>query len=119
MNNKKLGNNFEREFVELLASKGYWVHFMTPDKNGKQPCDIIACKDGTPFLIDCKTSAKKVFPFSRLEDNQVCAFEKFGSTGNSKRFVAIKFEDKIYFVHYLLLKNLKKVELTDEFLFKE
>ena len=45
MNNKQAGNEFEREFCEILASDGFWAHFMGGNKNG-QPADIIAVKIG-------------------------------------------------------------------------
>ena len=67
MNNKRLGTAFEREFCELLAARGFWVHFMSPSASGAQPCDIIACRNNTPYLFDCKTCEKDTFLISRLE----------------------------------------------------
>ena len=49
MNNKIIGTAFEKEMCELLANRGYWVHFITPDNRGAQPFDIIAVKDGKAF----------------------------------------------------------------------
>ena len=37
MNNKKKGTAFEKEMCDLLAIKGYWVHFIAPDARGAQP----------------------------------------------------------------------------------
>ena len=68
MNNKKLGTAFENEFCELLASKGWWAHFLSPSVSGSQPFDVIACKDKSCMVFDCKTSAKHIFPYTRLED---------------------------------------------------
>ena len=34
MNNKQAGNEFEREFCEMLSSDGFWAHFMGGSKNG-------------------------------------------------------------------------------------
>lgn len=119
MNNKRLGTAFEREFCELLAARGFWVHFMSPSASGAQPCDIIACKNNTPFLIDCKTSADKIFRINRLEDNQRLAFYKFQKAGNYNCFVAVKYQERVYMLDYELLEKFDKLELTNEFLFEE
>ena len=120
MNNKRLGTAFEREFCELLAARGYWVHFMAPSASGAQPCDIIACKNDVPFLFDCKTCKKNVFPLSRLENNQILAFDRFLKTGNNFAFIAVKHDNKIYVIpYYMLLKEKGGVRLYDFFEAKE
>ncbi len=111
MNNKKLGTAFEREAVKRLSEKGYWVHFITPSSNGSQPFDIIASKDDKPFVADCKTSATKYFNFSRLEENQVMAFDLWLARGNNGAFVLIKYAGGIYKIPYRMLKGLKKINL--------
>lgn len=113
MNNKKLGTEFEGEAVTLLSRMGYWVHFITPDASGKQPFDIIASKDNFPIAVDCKTSANKWFNISRLEDNQITAFELWLDRGNEHAFVLIKYNDKIYCIPYRMLKGLKRINLED------
>ena len=113
MNNKKLGTEFEREVVKLLSQKGYWVHFITPDASGKQPFDIIASKDNSPIVGDCKTNATKWFNISRLEDNQITALDLWLRTGNSRAFVFIKYNDKIYCIPYRMLQGLKRINLED------
>lgn len=118
MNNKKLGSEFEKEFCELLKNHGFWVHFCTPSPNGSQPCDVIAIKNGEAYLIDCKTSIKEKFSVTRLEDNQLLAFEKWGRCGNKNRFIAVKYDNKVYMLPYLLLKEMKRLVLIDEFLFE-
>ena len=97
MNNKKLGNNFEKEYAEILRRKGYWVTFLTPKQNiGSQPCDLIAIKDDKPILIDCKTCKTHLFPISRIEENQRQAFKRYTKCGNTKFILAIKYNNKIY-----------------------
>lgn len=113
MNNKRLGTAFEREAVKRLSEQGYWVHFITPDSSGKQPFDIIASKDDKPFVADCKTSATKYFNFSRLEENQIMAFDLWLARGNNGAFVLIKYADSIYKIPYRMLKGLKKINLED------
>lgn len=113
MNNKRLGARFEREMCEKMSKAGYWVHFISPDRSGAQPFDIIGTRYGIAFAIDCKTSSKRLFPLTRLEDNQIMAFEKWMECGNSVPCVAVKFEDHIYLVPYTDLKNKKIVDLAD------
>ena len=114
MNNKKLGTAFENEFCALLASKGWWVHFMAPSASGGQPFDVIACKDGSCMAFDCKTSASNIFRLTRLEDNQICAFEKWLACGNEEPYIAIKYNDHIYLIKYRRLKEYERINLDGE-----
>lgn len=111
MNNKRLGMQFERDVCKMLADKGWWVHFINPDSSGAQPFDIIAVKNGQAMAIDCKTSAKKRFPISRLEENQILAFEKWMACGNLTPQVWVLYEGEIYAVLYTELKEKGTVEL--------
>lgn len=119
MNNKVLGTAFEKELCQLLQDKGMWVHFIEPNKAGAQPFDIIAVANNVPIAIDCKTSVRGVFPYSRLEDNQKFAFEKWLDCGNEYAVIAVKYtdkvklENKIYFIDYELLKEEEKLNLKD------
>ena len=97
MNNKKLGNSFEKEYAEILRSRGYWVTFLSPKQNvGSQPCDLIAIKNDKPVLIDCKTCSSHLFPISRIEENQRQAFKRYSKCGNTDFILAIKYDGKIY-----------------------
>jgi len=113
MNNKKLGTEFEKQFCQLLASRGYWVHFLSPDNRGAQPFDIIAVKAGEATAYDCKTCVADTFNISRLEDNQIMAFEKWLACGNTEPRIAVLHNDKIYLISYSHLKQMKKVRLND------
>lgn len=111
MNNKRLGTAFERMVCEWLAKKGCWVHFITPDASGAQPFDIIAVHHGRAIALDCKTCADHIFRISRLEDNQIMAFEKWLKCGNEEPLVFIEYKRDIYIVGYRKLKELEKVDL--------
>lgn len=113
MNNKRLGTEFEREVVTLLSKQGYWVHFITPDSKGSQPFDIIASKDDRPIVADCKTSSKKWFSISRLEENQIMAFELWFNKGNRCAFVFIKYNDKIYQIPFRMIEGLRRINLEE------
>lgn len=110
MNNKRLGTAFEKKLCAWLCHRGWWVHFLSPDHTGSQPFDVIAVKDGKALAIDCKTSAKPIFNISRLEDNQVMAFEKWIACGNEMPLLAVEYNEKIYLIRYDELKQ-KNVDL--------
>ena len=84
----------------MLASKGYWAHFIVPDITGSQPFDVIAVKDGRALAIDCKTCVAKTFSNKRLEFNQIFSFEKWIKAGNEMPLVAVKHQEKIYWIPY-------------------
>lgn len=111
MNNKKLGSKFEKYICQRLAEKGYWVHFIVPDIRGAQPFDIIAVKNGTAYAIDCKTCVADVFNISRLEDNQVMAFEKWIRCGNNCPVVVVEHKEGIKCIAYTDLKERGKVRI--------
>lgn len=117
MNNKALGTAFEKLFCSLLASRGYWVHFISPAPNGGQPFDVIAVKNGAAYAFDCKTSVAKKFPYSRLEANQIMAFEKWIVCGNTMPQIAVKHQENIYLIFYSELKEKGAVILDETHLY--
>lgn len=105
MNNKTLGNKFEKDFMKFLANKGYWVHFIeNAAYTGNQPCDVIAIKNDKTELYDCKTLANKngLFPTSRIEENQVLAFKRLRKCCNRSTVfaLAILWNNDIYIVDF-------------------
>lgn len=113
MNNKERGTQFEKRMCRILAEQGWWTHFIEPKMNGAQPFDIIAVKDGVAVAIDCKTSAKETFSISRLEDNQIYAFEKWMACGNNIPQVFIEYRDSVYCVDYTVLKENGRLKLKE------
>lgn len=67
---------------------------------GSQPCDLVACKNGKVWAIDCKTLNNKngLFPISRVEENQRLAYKRFKKCGNDNFFLAILWNNNIYFI---------------------
>lgn len=111
--NKKIGDDFEKEYARILKNKGYWVTFLTPKRHiGSQPCDLIAIKNNKAILIDCKTCKTHLFPISRIEENQRQAFKRYLKCGNTTFILAIKYNNKIYEIN---MKNIdfkqKNIEL--------
>jgi len=118
VNNKKTGTDLEREFAELLAGKGFWVHMFQDNKNG-QPCDVVAARNGVTYLFDCKSCEKDYFLLSRMEENQYNAMHLFEMTGNEKGKFALRFNNQTtYLIDYALIKYLqdkgiKKIDKLD------
>ena len=118
-NNKQIGAKFEQEFVEILAKEGFWAHFLAPSPTGAQPFDVIAMKDSCAYCYDCKTSVKPIFPLSRLEDNQILAFDKWLKCGGYTPCVAVKYGNKIYMIEYTRLQREGSVDLRKILAWKE
>lgn len=114
MNNKKKGSDFEKLFADVLAKRGFWVHFMHPAPDGGQPFDVIAVKNGEAYAFDCKTCDSDVFTYDRLEQNQRLAFEKWMRCGNSQPQIAVYHNGYIYMIGYQKLKARERVELVKE-----
>lgn len=97
--NKKVGNDFEAEFCEILSANGLWVHNMAQNKAG-QPADVIAVKDKTAYLIDCKVCMHERFSLSRVEENQHFAMELWKQCGNGEGWFALKVNDEIIMISH-------------------
>ena len=111
-NNKKLGNDFEREFAELLSEHGFWVHVFAQNKDG-QPADIIAVKNKKAYLIDCKVcSTKKGFDISRMEENQDLSMDLWRDCCNGEGWFAVKLETRIYMISHFTMKALRNSQST-------
>ena len=94
--NRAVGNAFEQEFCEMLYAYGFWVHRLTQDSAG-QPADVIAVKNKTAYLIDCKDCSSKRFDLRRVEENQITAMQLWDECGNGQGWFAIKLPtDDIY-----------------------
>lgn len=111
--NRKLGNDFETEFCEILAEHGFWVHNFALKKSG-QPADVIAVKERLPFLIDCKVCENDRFPFSRIEENQRLSMELWNKCENGQGWFALKTSKGIYMIplEVLMEKTLVKESLS-------
>ena len=109
MSNKKIGNDFEREFCEILSENGFWVHNFAQNQAG-QPADVIAVRDGGSYLIDCKVCIKGRFQLNRIEENQQSAMQHWVDTGNEEAWFALKIENSIVMMRYSDLMLLKTVQ---------
>ena len=109
--NRKLGNDFESEFCEILAEHGFWVHNFALKKSG-QPADVIAVKNKTASLIDCKVCENDEFPLSRIEENQRLSMELWEDCGNGRGWFALKTSKEICITQLSDLLELGKTKKT-------
>ena len=109
--NKKLGNDFEREFCDTLSQKGFWCYNL-PSKIEGQPFDVIACYKGKTFVVDCKVCKNDNFTFDRVEDNQRSAMTKFYECGNGWGFFAMKTSEDVFMVQAGVLFRWMDTQIT-------
>lgn len=114
MNNKKLGNSFEQEFCEILFLHGFWVHNLAQNQAG-QPADIIAVKNGIPYLVDCKVCTNGTFNKNRIEENQRLSMQLWDDSGNNAGLFAVKFGENIYMAQIYVFDYTDKVNLPEKF----
>ncbi len=104
MTNKKIGNDFEQEFAELLYSMGFWAHNFAQNQDG-QPADVIAVKNKKAYLIDCKVcSTRKGFDLTRVEDNQDLSMDLWKECGNGEGWFAVKVESQIFMLPHFTVR---------------
>ena len=106
MSNKSKGTAFEKEFAQIFADRGFWVHCLRDNANG-QPFDLIAVRNNTAYAFDCKECQSSMFRLSRVEENQENAMTLWTETGNWFSFFAIRFSGKIYLIPHRMLMILK------------
>ena len=83
-NVKKIGNQTEKDFANLMFNKGWWVHILNDKVNG-QPFDIIMAKNSAVWFLDVKNvSGKNYFLHNRIEPNQKIINENVDETRHLK-----------------------------------
>jgi len=103
VNNKKLGDNFETLFSEMLAERGFWVHLLKQNNHG-QPADLIAVRNNTSYLIDCKTCSARGFNLVRLEENQQLAMTRWKECGNKECWFALQLGEQVYMIPHKVIE---------------
>lgn len=108
MTNKKIGNDFESHFCDILFNEGFWVHNMAQNASG-QPADVIAARNGRTYLIDCKVcSTVRGFALSRIEENQDLSMDLWKLCGNGEGWFAILVGNDISMVPHIAMKTLRE-----------
>ena len=105
--NRSNGNRFERWMEQILWYNGFWPHVLQQNKSG-QPADIIAVKGRYHTLIDCKViSNDRGFPFTRVEENQRLAMQRFEACCGESGWFALQLPDEsLWMVSYARLHKL-------------
>ncbi len=111
MSNKKLGNDFEATFCQMLSENGFWVHNLAQNAAG-QPADVIAVKNGKPYLIDCKVCSNGKFDQRRIEENQNLAMAMWVLCGNGQGWFALKLYQGIFMARYDSLLRFRKLKMV-------
>lgn len=106
MTNKKIGNDFESDFCEILFNEGFWVHNMAQNASG-QPADVIAARNGKTYLIDCKVCSVRGFALSRMEENQDLSMELWKACGNGEGWFAVLIGEQIAMIPHFTVKALR------------
>ena len=111
MSNVKDGLRYEMEFCKLLHEHGFWVHRVTPNAAGQQPCDVIAVKGKACYLVDCKllTAQHGAFRFCRAEENQRNSMTMFRNRcGNDGWFALKPLNGKILMLSLSTIEDLER-----------
>lgn len=109
-NNKKLGNDFESRFCEILFENGFWTHNLAQNASG-QPADVIAARNGKTYLIDCKVCSARGFALSRMEENQDLSMKLWEDTGNGDGWFAILLPGgQIYMIPHFAIKVMRNFQ---------
>ena len=109
MTNKKIGNDFESDFCEILFEQGFWVHNFAQNQDG-QPADVIAARNGKTYIIDCKACSVRGFALSRMEENQDLSMELWKSTGNGEGWFAVLIGEQIVMIPHFTVKALRATQ---------
>lgn len=95
----KLGSQTEEKACRLLSSHGWWCHRFERKANGSQPCDIVAMKKGSNWLLDGKHCAKPYLATQRIEANQLTCFKMAQSKGIPCGFVC-EHQGALYYIPF-------------------
>ena len=106
MTNKKIGNDFESDFCEILFEHGFWTHNLAQNASG-QPADVIAARNGKTYLIDCKVCSNRGFALSRMEENQDLSMELWKTCGNGEGWFAVLIGEQIAMIPHFTVKALR------------
>ena len=90
---QKKGSEWENEFAQILSRNGFWATVLPKQRDGSQPFDVVASKNGKMLAFDCKTVKGYNYQLNRIEENQEKAFIKLEQCGSYANYFAIKCDD--------------------------
>lgn len=116
MINKKIGEDFEKELLNILKLNNFWATKLKEKQTGG-PCDIIATKNNIFISIEAKNIENKTrFPKERIESNQNSSYKRLCEVGSDKNtFFAFKTPKGIFLLHAkdVIENDLKSIEVTE------
>ncbi len=115
MNNKKIGEDFEKELLEILKVNGFWATKLKEKETGG-PFDIVATKNNKFISIEAKNINKKtIFTKERIEPNQISAYKRLLEVNSSSySFFAFKTEFGTFLLHSekVICNDKKSIDVT-------
>ena len=104
------GKTFEIQLCWWLRKNGYYPEYHEKSASGSQNGDITAIKNNIAYKIECKNLENKsgLLTLDRIEANQDLAFKAFKECNNTNMFLAVKWNNSVYFIHFDLLKFFDK-----------
>ena len=115
MNNKKIGEDFEKELLEILKVNGFWATKLKEKETGG-PFDIVATKNNKFISIEAKNINKKTtFTKERIEPNQILAYKRLLEVNSSSySFFAFKTEFGTFLLHSeeVICNDKKSIDVT-------
>lgn len=113
-----VGKQFEEDLCEFFAKIDFYAIYNNRNNSGAQPFDILVIERNQAYAYECKNLENKngLFPISRVEENQLLAYKRFKECGNNNMYLAILWNDNVYFINFDLLCyfdkhiNLKNIE---------
>lgn len=79
-----------------------------------QPADVIAVKNGSAELIDCKLCTGRYFDIDRIEDNQRSSMELWAQLKNGIGWFAVKINGNVYLASLMAIDEACKRMLNEE-----
>lgn len=100
MINKKVGESFEKELLDILKDNGFWATKLKEKETGG-PFDIVATKNNIFISIEAKNiKSKNRFTKTRIEPNQRTSYERLCEVNSNKNcYFAFKTTEGIFFIH--------------------
>lgn len=92
--NKKLGNQTEQMYLNLIKENGGWASLIPPTELG-QPVDSVSVINGIVLFADIKNVMGERFSLTSIPENQIMAMELITRSKNESLYIRVGFA--IYF----------------------
>ena len=108
MSNKKLGNDWEKECIDILGANDFFATKLQEREMGA-PFDIIATKNNIFYAIEAKEILRgTIFDLNRIESNQRSSYKRLLKVNSKKYFFFFKTEEGNFVIDAKTIFSLKK-----------